>query len=449
MPLGVLAAAARPCLLALGPVGGIALLATIASYNVTIFYFKRGIDPVWPVAFWGSITVIAAAIFGLLIVKFIIDPVKKFALQTENMAVFSSVAQKDIPRVQTDDMGRFTQIFNHVTEILTQVEARELFPEIVGQSKAIRGVLKQILNVAKTDSTVLIFGETGTGKELIARSIHRHSHRKNKPFAAFNCAAIPEGLLESELFGHEKGAFTGAISKKIGKFEAADKSTLFMDEIGDMPLETQAKVLRAIQEGQFERVGGIKPVTFDARLIAATNQDLSQLVENNLFRQDLYFRLNVFTIVLPPLRERREDIPLLVESFLKAYDHSYSISPEAMQLLTAYHWPGNVRELENAVEASTILADHVVEPHHLPSVITALSGKTLPPKNHDHDLSSGAMNLDHRLHELEKGIIIDALKQSAGVQKKAAAALGIKERSLWHRIKKYDIDATAFKHQNT
>ena len=225
-------------------VGGIALLATIASYNVTIYYYKRGLDPIWPVAFWGSVTIIVTAIFGLLIVKFIIDPVKQFAHSTENMAVFSNISDSSKPFVQTDDMGRFTQIFNQVTEILGQVEARELFPDIVGQSKAMRGVLKQILDVAKTDSTVLILGETGTGKELIATSIHRHSARKSKDFVAFNCAAIPEGLLESELFGHEKGAFTGAISKKIGKFEAADKSTLFMDEIGDMPLETQVKVLR-------------------------------------------------------------------------------------------------------------------------------------------------------------------------------------------------------------
>jgi transcriptional regulator with GAF, ATPase, and Fis domain len=428
-------------------VGGIALLATLASYNVTIYYYKRGLDPVWPVAFWGSMTVIITAIFGLLIVKFIIDPVKQFAHSTENMAVFSNISDSK-PFVQTDDMGRFTQIFNQVTEILGQVEARDLFPDIVGQSKAMRGVLKQILDVAKTDSTVLILGETGTGKELIATSIHRHSARKNKDFVAFNCAAIPEGLLESELFGHEKGAFTGAISKKIGKFQAADNSTLFMDEIGDMPLETQVKVLRSIQEGQFERVGGIKPIFFDARLITATNQDLPKLIEDHLFRQDLYFRLNVFSIVLPPLRDRREDIPLLVERFLETYDPEYNMSPEAMQLLTAYHWPGNVRELENAVEASTILAQNVIEPKHLPSAIATRFGKS-ETKNRKIESSSSGMGLDLRLDELEKGIIIDALKQSGGIQKKAAELLGIKERSLWHRIKKYDIDAASFKHQIT
>ncbi len=428
-------------------IGGISLLATISSYNVTLYYYKRGLDPFWPVAFWGSVTVIVTAIFGLLIVKFIIDPVKKFARSTENMAVFSSVSENNRAAVKTDDMGRFTHLFNQVTEILGQVEARELFPDIVGQSKAVRGVLKQILDVAKTDSTVLILGETGTGKELIATGIHRHSSRKNKPFVAFNCAAIPEGLLESELFGHEKGAFTGAISKKIGKFQSADKSTLFMDEIGDMPIETQAKVLRAVQEGEFERVGGIKPISFDARFITATNQDLSKLVEDGHFRQDLYFRLNVFTIVLPPLRDRREDIPLLVDRFLENDDHAYNISAEAMQLLTAYDWPGNVRELKNAVEAATVLAQNEIEPQHLPSSITMLFGGSRMTHHNKKIVSlPNGKSLDHRLYELEKGIIIDALKQAGGVQKNAATALGIKERSLWHRIKKYEIDVAAFKH---
>ncbi|MCG6911847.1 MAG: sigma 54-interacting transcriptional regulator [Deltaproteobacteria bacterium] len=426
---------------------GIALLATLASYNVAVYYLKRGLDPTWPVAFWGTITIVVTAIFGLLIVKFIIDPVKQFAESTQELAVFSNASNKNLPPVKTDDMGRFTQIFNQVTEILSQVEARELFPEIVGQSQAMRAVLKQILDVAKTDSTVLILGETGTGKELIAKSIHRHSLRRNNPFVAFNCAAIPEGLLESELFGHEKGAFTGAVSKKIGKFEAADKSTLFMDEIGDMPLETQAKVLRAIQESQFERVGGVKPVSFDARLITATNKQIDQLVELGRFRQDLYFRLNVFTIGLPPLRNRREDIPLLVDHFLESLDGGYRMSSEAMQLLTAYHWPGNVRELENAVEAATVLAQDMIEPRHLPSGISMRYAKTGSASQKIDPLSSD-QDLDHRLRELEKGIIIDALKQTDGVQKHAADLLGIKERSLWHRIKKYEIDVASFKQQN-
>ncbi|MBW2514395.1 MAG: sigma-54-dependent Fis family transcriptional regulator [Deltaproteobacteria bacterium] len=425
-------------------IAGISLLATIATFNIADYYSKRSIDPTWPVAFWGTIMVVVTAIFGLLIVKFIIDPMKRFARNTENLGVIGRASRTDAIPDKQDDMGRFSQLFDQVTMILSQVEARELFPNIVGQSKVMRGVLKQILQVAKTDSTVLILGETGTGKELIAKSIHQHSQRKEKDFIALNCAAIPENLLESELFGHEKGAFTGASSRKLGKFEIAHNSTLFMDEIGDMPMETQTKVLRAIQENQFERVGGIKPIQVNVRFITATHQDLAFLVDQGSFRQDLFYRLNVFVIHLPPLRERREDIPLLVENFLEKQHKQYTIEPETMQLLTAYDWPGNVRELENAIEAATITAEDVIQPKHLPSVITSLLGNGAGKKI---DTLSTKMNLDHRLHELEKGIIMDALTQAGGIQKKAASFLGIKERSLWHRIKKYDIDVTSFKLQ--
>jgi len=425
-------------------IAGISMLATIASFNITTYYLKRGFDPTWPVAFWGAIMIIVTAIFGLLIVKFIIDPMRRFARKTEKLGVLGRSSGIDIKPDKQDDMGRFSQLFDQVTEILSQVEARELFPNIVGQSKSLRGVLKQILQVAKTDTTVLILGETGTGKELIAQSIHQHSKRKEKDFIALNCAAIPENLLESELFGHEKGAFTGAASRKLGKFELAHNSTFFMDEIGDMPMETQTKVLRAIQEHQFERVGGIKPIKVNARFITATHQDLAYLVDQGTFRQDLFYRLNVFAIFLPPLRERREDIPLLVENYLEQHDLAYTVTPETMQLLTAYDWPGNVRELENAVEAATIIADNTIKPNHLPSSVTNAFGKTLPQKL---ETLPKTMNLDSRIQELEKGMIIDALTTTMGIQKKAATLLNIKERSLWHRIKKYNIDATYFKHQ--
>jgi len=425
-------------------IAGISVLATIASFNITTYYHNRGFDPTWPVAFWGTIMVIVTAVFGILIVKFIIDPIKRFAQNTENLGVLSRKTTTDVISDKQDDMVRYAQLFDQVTEILSQVEARELFPDIVGQSKTMRGILKQILQVAKTDSTVLILGETGTGKELIAQSIHQHSKRKQKDFVALNCAAIPENLLENELFGHEKGSFTGASSRKLGKFEIAHNGTLFMDEIGDMPMETQTKVLRAIQENKFERVGGIKPIQVDVRFITATHQDLPSLVDQGAFRQDLFYRLNVFAIHLPPLRKRREDIPLLVDRFLQQHDQPFTMTPETMQLLTAYNWPGNVRELENAVEAATITADSVIEPRHLPATLTRVFGKSVTKKI---DSLPKTMDLDNRIHELEKGIIIDALTQSDGVQKKAASLLGIKERSLWHRIKKYDIDVTSFKQQ--
>ncbi len=425
-------------------IAGIAIMATIASFNITLFYIKRGLAPAWPVAFWGTVIVLTTAIFGLLIVKFIIDPVKRFAQNTEGLGVIGRNTGESIQVQKQDDMVRYAQLFDQVTDILDQVEARELFPNIVGQSKAMRGVLKQILQVAKTDSTVLVLGETGTGKELIAKSIHRHSKRKNNEFIALNCAAIPESLLESELFGHEKGAFTGAARRKLGKFETAHNCTLFMDEIGDMPLKTQSKVLRAIQENQFERVGGLKPINVNVRFITATHQDLAALVEQGKFRQDLYYRLNVFAIYLPPLRERREDIPLLVERFLADQERPLTASSEAMQMLTAYNWPGNIRELENAIEAAAIIAQNTIEPRHLPAAVTDTMGKSTPQKLETFPKS---LNLDQRIQELEKGMIIDALKKSDGIQKRAAEHLNIKERSLWHRIKKYDIDAASFKHQ--
>jgi transcriptional regulator with GAF, ATPase, and Fis domain len=425
-------------------IAGISVLATISSFNITTYYFKRGFDPTWPVAFWGTIMAIVTAVFGLLIVKFIIGPMKRFARNTENLGVLGRTPKTEIKTEKPDDMERFSQLFDQVTDILSQVEARELFPDIVGQSKAMRGVLKQILQVAKTDSTVLILGETGTGKELIAQSIHQHSKRKGKDFIALNCAAIPESLLESELFGHERGAFTGAASRKLGKFETAHNSTLFMDEIGDMPMETQTKVLRAIQESQFERVGGIKPIKVNVRFITATHQDLTVLVNQGIFRQDLYYRLNVFAIHLPPLRERREDVPLLVDRFLQQHDQPFTVAPETMQLLIAYNWPGNVRELQNAVEAATVTAESVIKPKHLPPALINVFGKSIPTKI---DTLPKAMDLDHRIHELEKGIIIEALTKAGGVQKKAAVLLCIKERSLWHRIKKFDIDTASFKQQ--
>jgi transcriptional regulator with PAS, ATPase and Fis domain len=419
---------------------GIALLSTIVSYHITVFYLKKGMNPVWPVSFWGTVMMVITFICGLLIVKFIIDPMERFASSAERLGVLQNIS-KEKKETAKDDIGRYTLLFDQVTELLSKVEARTLFPQIVGQSKAMRGVFNQIIKVAATDSTVLILGETGTGKELISQSIFKHSQRQDQPFVAINCAAIPENLLESELFGHEKGAFTGANAKKPGKFEVANNGTIFLDEIGDMPLETQAKVLRVIEEGQVERVGGLRPIKVNVRFIAATNKDLPKMVEAGKFRQDLFFRLNVFRIHLPPLRERREDIPLLVDQFLKQLERKVDISSQAMQYFTAYGWPGNVRELKNAVEAASVLAQDIIEPKHLPFSVT---GDRRNTKREELEMPKN-QNLDNRLKEVEKGIIIEALARAGGVQVNAAKILGIKERSLWHRIKKFDIDATAFK----
>lgn len=422
-------------------ISGIALLSMVLTYNVSGFYYRKGLAPELPMLIWGALLVGATFVIGLVITRMLVSPLRQFIQKTEELGVLDRLEIDDSALSSTDEVGRFNQLFEQVTELLSQVDAKELFPHLVGQSKAMRGVFNQIMKVAPTDSTVLVLGETGTGKELITQSLFEHSLRKDRPFVAINCAAIPEGLLESELFGHEKGAFTGADSRKLGKFEAANGGSIFLDEIGDMPLETQSKILRVIEEGHVERVGGLRTIPVDVRLIAATNQDLSEMVEKGLFRQDLYFRLNVFTIQLPPLRNRREDIPLLVERFLDNSNKKLTISPESLQLLTAYNWPGNVRELKNTVEAASVLAQDVINPVHLPSNITREWSVAEESKRENRNTKG----LDHRLKELEKGMIIEALTRSAGVQVQAAKYLGIKERSLWHRIKKYNIDVASFK----
>lgn len=427
---------------------GLTVLATVLAYSITVYYIQQGEQAGWPVAFWGTILAFFSLVSGILIVKFLIDPVKRFVKRTQTMGVVGKLNHDtNESLVIEDDMLRFNRVFEQVTELLGKVEARELFPDIIGQSRAMRGVFNQIMKVASTDSTVLILGETGTGKELIAKSIHKHSARRGKVFVAINCAAIPEGLLESELFGYEKGAFTGANQRKIGKLELANEGTVFLDEIGDMPLNVQAKVLRALEEQEIERVGGMHPVKVDLRFIAATNKDLSKMVDQGLFRQDLYYRLNVFTIYLPPLRDRKEDIPLLAENFIEKSNPGTSISSAALQILMTYDWPGNVRELENTIESASLMAEVEVQPQHLPAVIVK------PPSTHNqgrelrgYELQDSAnQNLDAQLRQIEKKMIIEALKKTDGVQIRAAQLLGIKERSLWHRLKKYQIDASIFK----
>ena len=319
------------------------------------------------------------------------------------------------------------------------------FENLIGTSGAMRQVYELIQKVVQTDVTVLIYGESGTGKELIAQAIHYHSVRKDKPFVKLNCVAIPEGLLESELFGHEKGSFTGAVSQKIGKFELANTGTILLDEIGDMSLATQAKILRVLQEKEFERVGGTETTRIDVRVIAATNKDLAGAVQNAQFREDLYFRLNVFSIVVPPLRERKEDIPLLVDHFLRQANEQMSrsvagVSKETMDILMMHHWPGNVRELENCIHRAVVMTDDdIIAPKCLPLHIQSIAAS---PK---YMLPDKVESIDNTLADVERQIIIDTLQTTGGMQSKAARLLGISERSLWHRVKKLDIDVAQIK----
>ena len=426
---------------------GIAILSIIVTYNTTMYYLAKDLDPEWPVLWWGMLLIAFTLISGILIVKLLIDPVKRFVSKTKDLGIVKNVNQPTNTSAANDDMGKFTRVFEQVSELLSKVEARQLFPDIIGESKVMRGVFNQIVKVAPKESTVLVTGETGTGKELIARSIHQHSKRQDKPFVAINCAAIPETLLESELFGHEKGAFTGANTKKPGKFELADGGTLFLDEIGDMPLETQAKVLRAIEENTIERVGAIRPIKVNVRFIAATNCNLEKMVESGRFRQDLFYRLNVFSITLPPLRHRREDIPLLTEKFLNEMGQEQHLSSEALQLLMTNDWPGNVRELKNALESAAVLSGKKITPSNLPISLKRNEGKNGSPLDlHQTALElNGNADLDRRIRHFEREIIVDALRQAGGIQVKAATLLGIKERSLWHRIKKHQININEFK----
>ncbi|MDX2043636.1 MAG: sigma 54-interacting transcriptional regulator [Acidobacteriota bacterium] len=317
-------------------------------------------------------------------------------------------------------------------------ENRRLTEEIniersmVGEGKRMRDVYQFIAKVAPTDSTVLIRGESGTGKELAANSIHQNSSRAGKPFVAINCAALTETLLESELFGHEKGAFTGAVAQKKGKFEVADGGTIFLDELGEMSLVLQAKLLRVLQEQQFERVGGTRPLKVDVRLIAATNRDLESAIKDGSFRQDLYYRLNVVSLKLPGLRERREDIPLLANYFATKYANKCKrqvrgIAPEARALLTAYDWPGNVRELENAIERAIVLGStDLIRPEDLPEAVLETEAETPSAE-------ISIANYHETIKETKKQLIVKAIAQSDGNITEAARLLGVQANYL-HRL---------------
>jgi two-component system response regulator AtoC len=334
-----------------------------------------------------------------------------------------------------------------VTLLKRKERVSESFADIVGQCKTIKEVLIQVARVAESDSTVLILGETGTGKELIAKAIHEHSFRKDKPFVTLNCVAIPEGLLESELFGHEKGAFTGAITRTTGKFELADKGTVFLDEIGDMTLSTQAKMLRILETKELERVGGSRSIKVDVRVIAATNKNLTSEVKEKRFREDLFFRLNVVPILVPPLRERKEDIPLLVEHFIEKATKAparktYQVASGAMELLMEYSWPGNVRELENAIERAVVMVEEgetLITQSHLPLHLRGL------PEDVMFEFPEESASLDQVVSAFEKDLILRALHKTGGVQCQAAQLLGITERSMWHRTKKYAIEIESIK----
>ncbi len=322
-------------------------------------------------------------------------------------------------------------------------ELRERYDvgNLVGTSHPMQKLYEQVAQAAPANTTVLIQGESGTGKELVAHAIHYNSPRSGKPFVKVSCAALPESLIESELFGYEPGAFTGADRQKKGRFELAHGGTLFLDEVGDLPPATQVKLLRVLQEREFERLGGVKPVRIDVRLIAATNIDLEEAMRKGTFREDLYYRLNVFGLFVPPLRERRSDILLLADHFVEKYAAAHGrsvrrISTSAIDMLMSYHWPGNVRELENCIERAVLVCEGgVIHAHHLPPTLqTAEVSNTLP-----------GQSLAEAVAGFEKDLILDGLKIARGNRSKAARLLQTTERILNYKVVKYGIDPTRFR----
>ena len=332
----------------------------------------------------------------------------------------------------------------------TVIRHRKLLGNIIGESPKLRSLLELVEKVADSDSTVLILGESGTGKELIAQAIHQLSTRKNQNFVPVNCGAIPEELLESELFGHVKGSFTGAIANRVGRFALADKGSLFLDEIGDMPTCLQVKLLRVLQNQEIEPVGGSGSRKIDTRIIAATHQNLEELVAAKVFREDLYYRLSVIPLVVPPLRERQEDIPLLIDSFLKRMNHEKhrhitGVAPDALQALCAYRWPGNIRELENLIERLVIIkGSGIITCNDLPAKFLNLKPPVIAVATKAYPLPGTGINFNEVIEEFENSLIMDALAKTQGNKKEAAELLNLKRTTLIEKLKKKNLALPAF-----
>ena len=360
-------------------------------------------------------------------VDFITKPFPPEALQLKVKRVLSHRAD----RQERERLGQENQYLRE--------EIADRYGEIIGQSEQVARVLAMVEKVGVTDSSVLIYGESGTGKELVARAIHNRSLRSGGPFVRVNCGALPRELVESELFGHEKGAFTGAVRQKKGKFELAAGGTIFLDEIGDIPLEVQVNLLRVLQEKEFDRIGGERTLSADVRVVAATNQPLKEMVQSGNFREDLFYRLEVIPIYLAPLRERKDDIPLLVDHFLKKKCRDMNLSLKrlsegAIDSLTRYPWPGNVRELENIIERTVVLVDR----DQIGSRDLSLSGSETELGD-TVEYSGSKLGLNEQLDSLERDLICRAMKESKGVKTQAAELLGIKTSALYYKLEKYGV----------
>jgi Nif-specific regulatory protein len=379
-------------------------------------------------------------IIGTLSIKLKYRSDRTFQNELQLLNIMASIFAR-LVRSRQDKIEELEKLHYEKLRAQGQYSYNDRITSLVGESGKMQAVYDLISKVAVTNATILIRGESGVGKELVAKAIHDQSPRCNQKMVKVNCAAIPELLIESELFGYEKGAFTGADKLHKGRFELADKSTIFLDEIGDLSLNLQVKILRVLQEKEFQRLGGNETIKADVRIITATNRDLEEMMLKNEFREDLYYRLNVFPLLIPPLRERRGDIPLLVNHFIEKYNKIHGleirrISSTAIDLLMTYHWPGNIRELENCIERASILStDKVIRSHNLPPTLQSAAST--------HSRVDGS--LEAILENVEKQMLIDALNLSKGNISKAASQLKLTERMMGLRIKKYEIDPAIFK----
>jgi Nif-specific regulatory protein len=379
-------------------------------------------------------------VIGTLSIDRIFDESAMLDEDTRLLAIIASMIAQAV-RLRQSTQEEKLRLLKENIRLHEELKVRFRPSSIIGNSHGMQQVYKLIQQVCKTDTTAILRGETGVGKELVAQAIHYNSLRADQPFIKVNCAALPESVIESELFGHEKGAFTGAVAKRKGRFELAQNGTLFLDEIGDISPAMQIKLLRVLQEKEFERVGGIKVIKTNIRIITATNRNLEKLITEEKFRQDLYYRLNVFPIHIPPLRERKADLLLLTDHLVEKYNRIHNknikrISTPAIDMLTVYHWPGNVRELENCIERAVLISnDEVIHSHNLPP--TLQTGEASGTKLEG--------TLSERLNAVERELIIEALKEARGNMTKAAIQLGITERIMGLRVKKFKINYRRFR----
>jgi len=410
---------------------------------------SRGDLGAQPIAFIAVPIKVGGETLGVLSVDRLFAEETSFEEDVRVLTIVASLIGQTV-NLQQHVMREREGLLEQTRSLQQALRARYRLDNIVGRSKRMREIYEAVEQVSQTRTTVLIRGESGTGKELIARAIHFNSPRASGPFVKLNCAALPQSLLESELFGHEKGAFTGATAAKKGRFELADRGSLFLDEIGDIPMPVQVKLLRVLQERCFERVGGTKTIAVDVRIIAATHQDLEAAIPRGEFREDLYYRLNVVPLLLPSLRERREDIPLLIEHFLAKWNRENNrrvrITGRALQAMLNYDWPGNVRELENCIERMVVMSRRrLVLPEDLPLSLEAAQeepeearAKPVAGRRNDPGGRSPAVGLSS-LRDLEQQQIIRALARADGIQARAAALLGITPRQLGYRLRRHQI----------